>query len=98
MMCILNHHTAHIYLCGEVRRTVYGQNIWNLCGQIYIPLSGTTEKYTNNIQNLCGQRYVPLSEPTGKYSEFMRIEIHSIIWEISIPMFSLCDKNITNDT
>ena len=61
MMCILNHHAAHIYLCGDVRRTVYGQNIQNLCGQIYIPLSGTMEKYTNNIQNLCGQRYIPLS-------------------------------------
>ena len=60
-MCILNHHAAHIYLCGDVRRTVYRQNIWNLCGQIYVPLSGTTEKYMNNIRNLCGQRYVPLS-------------------------------------
>ena len=29
-MCILNHHVAHIYLCGDVRRTVYGQNIQNL--------------------------------------------------------------------
>ena len=79
-------------------RTVYEQNIQNLCGQIYVPLSGTTEKYMNNIQNLCGQRYIPLSETTGKYSEFMWIGIHSIIREISIPMFSLCDKNITNDT
>ena len=61
MMCILNHHAAHIYLCGDVRRTVYGQNIQNSCEQIYIPLSETTEKYTNNIQNLCRQRYVPLS-------------------------------------
>ena len=61
MMSILNHHAAHIYLCGNVRRTVYGQNIWNLCRQICVPLSGTMEKYTNNIQNLCGQRYVPLS-------------------------------------
>ena len=25
-MCILNHYAAHIYLCGDVRRTVYGQN------------------------------------------------------------------------
>ena len=61
MMCILNHHAAHIYLCGDVRRTVYGHNIRNLCGQICIPLSGTTEKYINNIRNLCGQRYIPLS-------------------------------------
>ena len=65
-MCILNHYAAHIYLCGDMRRTVCRQNIQNLCGQIYIPLSGTTEKYTNNIQNLCGQRYVPLSGTTGK--------------------------------
>ena len=28
-----------------------------------------------------------------KYLEFMQIEIHSIIQKISIPMFSLCDKN-----
>ena len=28
-----------------------------------------------------------------KYSEFIQIEIRSIIWKISIPMFSLCDKN-----
>ena len=91
-MCILNHYAAHIYLCGDVRRTVYRQNIQNLCGQIYVPLSGTMEKYTNNIWNLCRQRYVPLSETMGKYSEFMQIEICSIIWEISIPMFSLCDK------
>ena len=28
-----------------------------------------------------------------KYLEFMWIEIHSIIQKISIPMFSLCDKN-----
>ena len=48
MMCILNHHAAHIYLCGDVRRTVYRQNIQNLCGRIYIPLSG------KNIWNLCG--------------------------------------------
>ena len=61
MMCILNHHAAHIYLCGDVRRTVCGQNIWNLCRQICIPLFGTTEKYMNNIQNLCEQRYIPLS-------------------------------------
>ena len=66
MMCILNHHAAHIYLCGDMRRTVYGQNIQNLCRQIYIPLSGTMEKYTNNIQNLCRQRYIPLSGTTGK--------------------------------
>ena len=44
MICILNHHAAHIYLCGDVRRTVYGQNIQNLCGQRYIPLSGTMGK------------------------------------------------------
>ena len=61
IMCILNHHAAHIYLCRDMRRTVYRQNIWNLCEQIYVPLSRTTEKYTNNIRNLCGQRYVPLS-------------------------------------
>ena len=61
MMCILNHHAAHIYLCGDMRRTVYRQNIRNLCRQIYIPLSETMEKYTNNIQNLCRQRYIPLS-------------------------------------
>ena len=42
--------------------------------------------------------HIPLSETTGKHSEFMWIEICSIIQEISIPMFSLCDKNITNDT
>ena len=60
-MCILNHHAAHIYLCGDVRRTVYGQNIQNLCRQMCIPLPGTMEKYTNNIQNLCRQRYIPLS-------------------------------------
>ena len=24
-MCILNHHAAHIYLCGDMRRTVYEQ-------------------------------------------------------------------------
>ena len=60
-MCILNHHAAHIYLCGDVRKTVYGKNIWNLYGQIYIPLSGTMEKYTNNMQNLCRLRHVPLS-------------------------------------
>ena len=65
-MCILNHHAAHIYLCGDMTRTVYGQNIWNLRGQIYVPLSGTMEKYTNNIQNLCRQRYVPLSRTMGK--------------------------------
>ena len=28
-----------------------------------------------------------------KYSEFMQIEICCIIQKISIPMFSLCDKN-----
>ena len=60
-MCILNHHAAHVYLCRDVRRIVYGQNVWNLCGQIYVSLSKTMEKYTNNIWNLCGQRYVPLS-------------------------------------
>ena len=98
MMCILNHHVAHICLCGDVRRTIYRQNIWNLCGQIYVPLSMTMEKYTNNIWNLCGQRYIPSSDTMGKYLEFMRIEICSIIQEISIPLFSLCDKNITNDT
>ena len=74
MMCILNHHAAHIYLCGDVRRTVHRQNIWNLCGQIYVLLSRTTEKYLEfmqteicsiirdyrkNIWNLCG--YVTLS-------------------------------------
>ena len=98
MMYILNHHAAHIYLYEDMRRTVYRQNIQNLCGQIYVPLSGIMEKYTNNIQNLCGQRYVPLSETTGKYLAFMQIEICSNIQEISIPMFSLCDRNITNDT
>ena len=35
MMCILNHHAAHIYLCGDMRRTVYGQNIWNLCRYMF---------------------------------------------------------------
>ena len=29
----------------------------------------------------------------GQYLEFMWTEIHSIIQKISIPMFSLCDKN-----
>ena len=98
IMCILNHHAAHIYLCGDVRRTVY-RKIFRIYADRYTFHYPGLWKSIRTIFGIYVDRdtfhYLVLWE---KYSEFMWIEIHSIIRKISIPckpMFSLCDKNIT---
>ena len=91
-MCVLNYHAAHIYLCGDVRGTVYGQNFGIYADRYMFHYPGLQKRYEQYSEFMWTEIRSIIQE---KYLKFMWIEIRSIIWKISIPMFSLCDKNIT---
>ena len=94
--CVFEIIMLHMYTCVEMWEEQYTDKIFRIYGDRYtFHYLGLLKK----IQTIFG---IYVDRDTfhypgvwEKYLEFMWIEIHSIIWEISIPckpMFSLCDK------